>query len=163
MRDFDLAAAKRGATVCTREMWAVRILCFDKKGRHGKIVAALLRPNGEEDIAIFYDDGRYYIDDTSPFDIMMADDDYLEKLGRGEYDHIEDNIEMVGRIIPYRDVTNQVELITPFDDDYWRKLYAGMAMQGFCRENVTMNPASMVANVSVEYADALIAELKKTK
>lgn len=91
---------------------------------------------------------------------MMADDDYLEKLERREYDHIEDNLEMVGRIIPYRDVTNQVELITPFDDDYWRKLYAGMAMQGFCRENVTMNPASMVANVSVQYADALIAELK---
>ena len=94
---------------------------------------------------------------------MMADDDYLEKLERGECDHIEDNIEMVGRITPYRDVTNQVELITPFDDDYWRKLYAGMAMQGFCRENGTMNPASMVANVSVEYADALIEELKKEK
>lgn len=94
---------------------------------------------------------------------MMADDDYLEKLERGECDHIEDNIEMVGRITPYRDVTNQVELITPFDDDYWRKLYAGMAMQGFCRENGTMNPASMVANVSVECADALIAELKKEK
>lgn len=88
---------------------------------------------------------------------MMADDDYLEKLEWGEYDHIEDNLEKVGKSDHIGEATEKV------DWDYWRLMYAGMAMQGFCRENVTMNPASMVAIVSVEYADALIEELKKTK
>lgn len=72
-------------------------------------------------------------------------------------DHIEDNLEMEGKPDHIGEATEMV------DWGYWRRMYAGMAMQGFCRENVTMNPASMVANVSVEYADALIAELKKPK
>ena len=29
MKDFDKAAAKRGAKVCTREGWPARILAFD--------------------------------------------------------------------------------------------------------------------------------------
>lgn len=88
---------------------------------------------------------------------MMADDDYLEKLERGEYDHIEDNLEMVGKSDHIGESTEMV------DWDYWRRMYAGMAMQGFCRENGTMKSANMVASVSVEYADALISELKKAK
>lgn len=47
--------------------------------------------------------------------------------------------------------------------DYWRRMYAGMAMQGFCRENGTMKSANMVASISIEYADALIEGLKKTE
>lgn len=88
---------------------------------------------------------------------MMADDDDLEKLERVEYDHIEDNLEMVGKSDHIGESTEMV------DWGYWRRMYAGMAMQGFCRENGTINPGSMVAIVSVEYADALIEELKKPK
>ena len=161
MKDFDLAAAKRGATVCTREGNRVKILLFDLKNGPYEIVAIIKTKSCSEYINIYNSIGHCCDFEIDLDDLMMADDDYLEKLERGEYDHIEDNHEMAGRIIPYRDVTNSVELITPFDDDYWRKLYAGMAMQGFCRENVTMNPASTVAIVSVEYADALIEELKR--
>lgn len=75
---------------------------------------------------------------------MMADDDYLEKLEQGEYDHIGESTEKV-------------------DWDYWRRMYAGMAMQGFCRESTSMNPASIIASLSVEYANVLIEELKKTQ
>ena len=132
MKDFDLAAAKRGATVCTRE------------GKPAKFDGIIEGYGGntyvKADVVAqmtFFNDGRNFRSTECDLDLMMADDDYLENLERGEYDHIEDNL--------------------------WRKLYAGMAMQGFCRENGTMKSANMVASVSVEYADSLIAELKKTK
>lgn len=85
---------------------------------------------------------------------MMEDDDYLEKLERGEYDHIEDNLEKVGKPDHIGEATEMV------DWENWRMKYAGMAMQGFCRESTSMNPASIIASLSVEYADALIEELK---
>lgn len=157
MKDFDKAAAKHGATVCTIQGWSARILCFDKKGGYGKIVAALLRPNGEEDVAVFYDDGRYYNDDASPFDLMMADDDYLEKLERGEYDHIEDNLEMEGKPDHIGESSEKVNW------EYWRRMYAGMAMQGFCVESGVKMEANVIARWAVECVDALIEELKKEK
>lgn len=165
MKDFDLAAAKCGATVCTRNGWPARILCFDRKGGERKIVAALLRPNGEEDVAIFYDDGRYYIDDTSPFDIMMADDDYLEKLERGESEHIEDNLDMVGKPYHIGEATEKV------DWAYWRMKYAGMTMKAMMDnynqncDDMTEEPvfASFVVRRSVFVADAIIDRLKKTQ
>lgn len=142
MKKFDPAAAKRGATVCTREGKPTK---FDGiiEGYGGNTYV-------KADVVVqmtFFNDGRNFSSTECGLDLMMADDDYLEKLERGEYDksdHIGESTEKV-------------------DWDYWRLMYAGMAMQGFCRENVTMNPASMVAIVSVEYADALIEELKKTK
>lgn len=94
---------------------------------------------------------------------MMADDDYLEKLERGEYDHIGEATEKVGHILPYRDVTPSVELITPFDESYWRRMYAGMAMQGLCAAHGTTKSAEHIARGAVECADALIEELKKEK
>lgn len=88
---------------------------------------------------------------------MMADDDYLEKLERGECDHIDENFELEDKSDHIGESTEMV------DWDYWRRMYAGMAMQGFCRENGTIKSANMVASVSIEYADALIEELKKTE
>lgn len=240
MKDFDKAAAKRGAKVCTRNGWTARILCFDRKGGERKIVAALLRPNGEEDVAIFYDDGRYYINDTSPFDIMMSDDDYLEKLERGEYDttpkqkygwedipdicrtigaavdalanmdfsqmnkgrvsesdHIGEPTEKVedSRSIGNEWLNDMIKSGTsifkeferrldierqkyelsklkheadmleleriPENWDYWRRMYAGMAMQGLCVAHGTRNSAEHIARGAVKCADAIIEELKK--
>lgn len=213
MKDFDKAAAKHGATVCTIQGWSARILCFDKKGGYGKIVAALLRPNGEEDVAVFYDDGRYYNDDASPFDLMMADDDYIEKLERGEYDHIEDNLEMEGkpdhigesaekvhdprslgnewlndmikaRSSIFKDLersldierrkyelsklkheTEMLELERiPENWDYWRRMYAGMALQGLvASDKWRMMEIGDRVFVCVQMADALVDELKNTK
>lgn len=152
MKDFDLAAAKRGATVCTRE------------GKPAKFDGIIEGYGGntyvKADVVAqmtFFNDGRNFRSTECDLDLMMADDDYLENLERGEYDHIEDNLGMAGKPDPIGKSTEKV------DWEYWRKLYAGMAMQGFCRENGTMKSANMVASVSVEYADSLIAELKKTK
>lgn len=158
-KDFDLAAAKRGATVCTRDGWPVRILCFDLKVDKG------MRPIFAEVHQIscavreyatycFFDNGKRYRQGEYYLDLMMADDDYLEKLERGEYDHIEDNLEMVGKPDHIGEVTEKV------DWDYWRRMYAGMAMQAF----ITSDPQELTlshAESAVVAADALIEELKK--
>ena len=165
MKNFDLAAAKKGARVCTKDERKVRILSFDLKDDNYPICAAF-RVGDREVVEKFTEDGRFDRQGLCELDLMMADDDYLEKLERGEYgkiDHIGDATEMGGHILPYRDVTPSVELLTPFDEAYWRKMYAGMAMQGLCAANGTMKPASMVADVAVEYADALVEKLKKEK
>ena len=113
-----------------------------------------------EFVQFYMDDGRTGDTDDS-LDLMMADDDYLEKLERGEYDHIGEATEKVGHILTYRDVTLSVELITPFDESYWRRMYAGMAMQGLMAAHGTMKPSDMIAKSAVEYAEALIEKLKK--
>ena len=83
MKDFDLEAAKRGAAVCTRSGRKVRILCYDKKGE-SPIVAVVDFENHENQYE--YDENG-----TSPYliqqwlTLVMRDDDYLEKLERGEY------------------------------------------------------------------------------
>ena len=169
MKDFDLAAAKRGATVCTRDGSPVRILAFDcRKRRKGNVACPIVAEvffkddwefkDGNWAIADYDESGKFLgISTTSEHDLMMADEDNLEKLERGEYDHIEDNLEMEGKPDHIGEATEMV------DWENWRMKYAGMAMQGFCRESTSMNPASIIASLSVEYANALIAELKKTE
>lgn len=158
-KDFDLAAAKRGATVCTRDGWPVRILCFDLKVDKGmRPIFAEVHQIGcavrEYATYCFFDNGKRYRQGEYYLDLMMADDDYLEKLERGEYDHIEDNLEMVGKPDHIGEVTEKV------DWDYWRRMYAGMAMQAF----ITSDPQKLTlshAESAVVAADALIEKLKK--
>ena len=92
--------------------------------------------------------------------LMMADDDYLENLERGEY----------GTLVwqePHRIITPEQIAAQPFasiaDEGYWRKMYAGMAMQGLCSAHGTSKSAEHIARGAVECADALIDELKKEK
>lgn len=76
----------RGARVCTREGWPVRILCFDVKGGKGGILAEVHQLDSDlQEYAIrqYYDNGRSYPNGESFLDLMMADDDYMEKLVRG--------------------------------------------------------------------------------
>lgn len=145
MKDFDLAAAKRGATVCTREGKPVRILCFDLKDPDWPIIAAYRADYGLENVDFYANDGRRAKLSESDIDLMMADDDYLEKLERGEYDHIGEATEKV-------------------DWDYWHRMYAGMALQGLVASDKwrRMEMGDRVC-VCVEMADALIEELKKEK
>lgn len=165
MKPFDKAAAKRGATVCTRDGNPVRILCFNLKYDGYPIVAAIDRHAQDEGefIETYTTDGKAIYGSIDHNDLMMADDKYLEKLERGEYDHIGEATEKVGHILTYRDVTPSVELITPFDESYWRRMYAGMAMQGLMAAHGTMKPSDMIAKSAIEYADALIEQLKKTQ
>lgn len=147
MKPFDKAAAMRGAKVCTRNGDPARILCFDFKGIDASIVVAIETYPGREEIYCYTENGRYIDGEEFGPDIMMADDDYLEKLERGEYgktDHIGEPTEKV-------------------DWDYWRRMYAGMALQGLCAARSTTNSAGHIARGAVECADALIEELKAEK
>lgn len=166
----------RGARVCTREGWPVRILCFDVKGGKGGILAEVHQLDSDlQEYAIrqYYDNGRSYPNGESFLDLMMADDDYMEKLVRGEYGN--SNIEAPDWHGPHRIMTTEQIATQPFasisDENYWRRMYAGMAMQGILPR---FNPASycvcsneseyeFVAAEAAKYADALIEKLKKEK
>lgn len=150
MKNFDKTAAMRGAKICTRDGRPARILCFDLKDEPYHIVAAYVED--EREIIEFYDNAGFECVDIngshpvlSNDDLMMADDDYLEKLERGLYDHIGEATEKV-------------------DWDYWRNQYAGMALQGLVASDKwrRMEMGDRVC-VCVEMADALIEELKKEK
>lgn len=147
MKAFDLDAAKRGAAVCTQYGEPVRIVEIDTS----------------DPIAISADveittRKSYYADGTScedHFDLMMRDDDYLEKLERGEY-HIVDKHEMVDPVVKKNLTT---------DREYWRRVYAGQAMQGIlsrCGYDHDDLVNYVVRDV-VKFADALIEKLEKTE
>lgn len=88
---------------------------------------------------------------------MMRDDDYLEKLERGEYgNHIDDKCEMV-------DPTIKQNLNT--DREYWRRVYAGHIAGGLASHNGLniIGSETIVAKASCSMADALIKELEKTE
>lgn len=99
-----------------------------------------------------------YKDDS---DLMMRDDDYLEKLERGEYgNHIEDKREMIDPAIKQNLNT---------DREYWRRVYDGQAMQGEISGCLAAGNGfdgdkaipGIIAKSSVMIADALIEELEK--
>lgn len=157
MKNFDLAAAKCGAIVCTKAGWAARILCFNFNGNDEYHICAAVMRKSVEFMQFYMDDGRTGDTDDS-LDLMMADDDYLENLERGEY----------GTLVwqePHRIITPEQIASQPFasiaDEGYWRKMYAGMAMQGLCSAHGTSKSAEHIARGAVECADAIIEELKK--
>ena len=160
MRNFDLEAAKAGAPVCTTFGRKVRILCFDKKGET-PVVAVVDFEDHENEYA-FDEDG------TSPYlprlALMMRDDDYAEKLARGEYGPtIKENLTV--------DNPTCKESL-PVDREYWRRVYAGQIMPVVFHAAITTGAKvkdeykDMLAEVAVArsaiiLADALLAELEK--
>lgn len=87
---------------------------------------------------------------------MMRDDDYAEKLARGEYGPtVKENLTV--------DTPTCKESL-PVDREYWRRVYAGMAMAAriVATRSWCMNETVVGA---VDMANALLAELetKKTK
>lgn len=90
--------------------------------------------------------GGLDVEGESKYDLMMADDDYLEKLERGEYDrtdHIGEPSEKV-------------------DWSEWRMRYAGRAMEAILIDDPNSKP-DYISTKAVQVADALIEELKKTQ
>lgn len=89
MKDFDLYAAMEGAKLRTMDGRPVRILCFNLRDKY-PIVAAILDPDGIERVYGYDHIGmlrpNMEIPNWLDYRIMMADDDYIEKLERGEYD-----------------------------------------------------------------------------
>lgn len=83
MKNFDLAAAKAGAPVCTRSGRNARIICDDRRGEPHSRIIALLDAGEYEHVELYSLEGILIPDTTTLNDLMMRDDDYAEKLARG--------------------------------------------------------------------------------
>ncbi|WP_298549038.1 hypothetical protein [uncultured Parabacteroides sp.] len=154
MKNFDLEAAKRGAAVCTRSRMEVRIVCFDRVDLEYPILGLRKNKAGVEYIFSYTLDGFAFLEDIGgEEDLMMRDDDYLEKLERGEYDHIADVRKMVGPAIKQNLNT---------DRKYWLRVFAGQAMQGILASDVKHEYGlSSAVSVAAGFADALIAKMNE--
>lgn len=152
MKPFDLAAAKAGAPVCTRSGRNARIICDDRRGEPHSRIIALLDAGEYEHVELYSLEGILIPDTTTLNDLMMRDDDYAEKLARGEYGPT------VKEKLTVDNPTCKESL--PVDREYWRRVYAGeamaarLALSGSWCMNETVKGA-------VEMADALLAELEK--
>lgn len=162
MKNFDLEAAKRGAAVCMRDGRAANVLSFNSHvllcGSPEPVVVEYINV-GRFAIGTFSDKGEWVAGGECKNDLMMCDDDYLEKLERGEYALIRSNSTQLA--IP----SNPMELTR-------REWFAGMAMAGeiagFLSGDCGVKDASKgvpatVTEDAVVFADALIAELDKTE
>ena len=150
MKNFDLAAAKAGAAVCTRSKKPVEIITTN--GRAGKF-PILAYVDSSVRVRSFSANGQYGYKYESADDLMMRDDDYLEKLARGEYgNHIEDKLEKV-------DPTIKENLTV--DREYWRRVYAGYVLAGSCARVSRLSAEGV--KFAIALADALLEELEKTE
>ena len=155
MKNFDLEAAKRGAAVCTRGGLPVEFSHITNSAYLPVRVLVYGDPKKlYSEIGAYLENGQMYPDIASEDDLMMRDDDYLEKLDRGEYDHIAGARKMVGTAIKQNLNT---------DREYWRRVYAGHIAGGLASHNGLniIGSEIIVAEASCSMADALIAELEK--
>lgn len=149
MKEFDLAAAKAGAAVCTINGEPVRIIC---RAHDFYTVVALVDVGGYEDMRSYTASGVYEISGRTRDDgLMMRDDDYAEKLARGECGkHIDEATEKV-------DPTIKENLTV--DREYWRRVYAGYALAGSCARVSRLSAEGV--KFAIALADALLEELEK--
>lgn len=156
MKNFDLEAAKRGAAVCTRGGCKARIVCFNVNNPLFSIVAMVQDPlSGKETPQSYRDDGGWLpANKKSSQDLMMReDDDENQELGK-YWNRIVDVNEMA------KSATVQ-DFITV--REYWRRVYAGQAMQGIVSALDMNAPIAEdgVASMACAFADALIEELDR--
>lgn len=150
MKNFDLAAAKAGAAVCTRSKKPVEIITTN--GRAGKF-PILAYVDSSARVRSFSANGQYGYKYESADDLMMRDDDYAEKLARGEYgNHIHEATEKV-------DPTIKENLTV--DREYWRRVYAGYVLAGSCARVSRLSAEGV--KFAIALADALLEELEKTE
>lgn len=141
--------------MCTREGMKARIVCFDRADLEYPILGLRKNKAGAEYIFSYTLDGFAFLEDIGgDEDLMMRDDDYMEKLERGEYGHIADAPKMIGPAIKQNLNT---------DREYWRRVYAGHIAGGLASHNGLniIGSEIIVAKASCSMADALIAELEK--
>lgn len=151
MREFDLAAAKAGAAVCTRGGMEARIICFDRVDLEYPIIALYKTELGIEHMRSFSPNGLQFDEVIGDEDLMMRDDDYAEKLARGEYG-------------------KHIDEATETDREYLRRELSEKIMVAMIRELAGKSPHSTSNNITVfeamaadavSYADALLEELEK--
>lgn len=154
MKNFDLSAAMHGAPVCTRSGKTARVICYDRRGSVEGRVMALLNEGQYESVEFYTDNGELIHDEITQKDLMMRDDDYEYKLARGEYGPT------VKEKLTVDTPTCKESL--PVDREYWRRIYAGMAMAAriVATKSWCMNETVVGA---VNMADALLAELETKK
>ena len=150
--------------MCTREGKGARIICADRRGYPGSVIIALLDEGDKEGVVFYYADGRWEKDKDRKEDLMMRDDDYAEKLARGEYgNHIDEATEKV-------DPTIKENLNV--DREYWRRVYVGQITPVILNATIITRvkvkdeykdmPAEVaVARSAIVLADALLEELEK--
>ena len=72
MKAFDLAAAKNGAAVVTRDGHEARIVCFDSKWNgKNRLVALIKTDDGDEMVNVMNEDGAHCYDSESSVDLFM--------------------------------------------------------------------------------------------
>lgn len=148
MRDFDLKAAKAGAAVCTRNGAHVEIISYNGRAAGFPILAYV---GSSARVRSFMDNGQYRPKYKSESDLMMRDDDYAEKLARGEYgNHIDEATEKVDPVIKEKLTT---------DREYWRRVYAGYALAGACARVSRLSAEGV--KYAIAHADALLEKLEK--
>lgn len=162
MKPFDLEAAKAGAPVCMRDGMEARIICFDRVDLEYPIIALYKTELGIEHMRSFSPNGLQFDGVISDEDLMMRDDDYAEKLARGEYGkHIDEATEKVDPVIK--------ENLT-VDRERLRRELSEKIMVAMIRELAGKSPHSTSSNITVFeamaadavlYADALLEELEK--
>lgn len=168
MKDFDLRAAKRGAAVCTKAGKLVRIISFDSDhsfcGVPQPIAAELEADNGDGTL-YFCENGRYYPGSVnSSYDLRMRDDDYAEKLARGEYgNHIDKATEKVDPVIKENLTAGREYLRRELSEKIMVAMIREMAGKSPCSTNNNITVYEAMAADAVSYADALIEELDKKK
>ena len=150
MKPFDLEAAKAGAPVCTRSKKPVEIITTNGKAGKFPILAYI---GSSVRVRSFSANGQYGYKYESADDLMMRDDDYAEKLARGEYGkHIDEATEKV-------DPTIKENLTV--DREYWRRVYAGYVLAGSCARVSRLSAEGV--KFAIALADALLEELEKTE
>lgn len=165
MKNFDLEAAKAGAPVCTNLLDSVRILCFDRKSSSFPILALIADADSYESFATFTEEGKESYSKAA-ITLMMRDDDYAEKLARGEYGPT------VKEKLTVDNPTCKESL--PVDREYWRRVYAGQIMPVVFHAAITtgakvkdeykdMPAVVAIARSTITLADALLAELDETE
>lgn len=164
MKNFDLSAAIGGAPVCTREGKTARVICYDRRGSVDTRIMALLNDGEYESVEYYTENGELIRDETTGKDLMMRDDDYAEKLARGEYRLT------VKEKLTVDNPTCKESL--PVDREYWRRVYAGQIMPVVFHAAITtgakvkdeykdMPAVVAIAHSTITLADALLAELEK--
>lgn len=163
MKTFDLKAAKRGAAVCTMDGRGVVPVTIDYLLQGPYVFSGIVGFGDDipdKRVVETWTEHGLPTNQTigeCGLSLMMRDDDYLEKLERGEYQS--------GQIRPlYENPSNSMGLTK-------REWFAGMAMAGemsgfFAGNNSVNGEKSVLAAITedaVLFADALIEELKKTE
>ena len=142
--------------------------------------------NGRMNIMCYTAKGGLDVEGESKYDLMMADDDYLEKMERGEYDttpkqkygreDIPDICRTIGAAVDalanmdfsqmnkgrVSESDHIGEPSEKVDWSEWRMRYAGRAMEAILIDDPNSKP-DYISTKAVQVADALIEELKKTQ